>query len=127
MNPAILSAIVLASLLAAIWIGRQLRRVLPEHQLDGETKDTVKLTMGLIGTMAALLLGLLVSSAKSTYDAERTQVVQMAAKVSYLNRVLSLYGPESLDARKQFHAGIEDAIWRLWPNDKKLKAELRPN
>jgi hypothetical protein len=127
MNPAILATIVLASLVAAIWIGRQLRRVLPEHQLGDETKDTVKLTMGLIGTMTALLLGLLVSSAKGSYDAERTQVVQMAAKVAYLNRILSLYGPESLDARKQIHAAIEDAIRRLWPHDKRLKAELRPN
>src|ERR1043166_547577 len=77
--------------------------------------------------MAALLLGLLVSSAKGSYDAERTQVIQMAAKTSYLNRLLALYGPETIDARKQFHAAIEDAIRRLWPNDKRLKAELRPN
>jgi hypothetical protein len=66
-------------------------------------------------------------SAKGSYEAERTQVIQMAAKVSYLDRVLTLYGPETMDARKRLHAAVEDAVWQLWPKDKRLKAELHPN
>jgi hypothetical protein len=127
MSPTIVSIIVLILLIVAILIGRQLRQLIPEKRVSEDTKDTVKLAMGLVATMAALLLGLLVSSAKGSYDAERTQVIQMAAKVSYLNRILSLYGPESMDARKQFHEAIEGAIRRLWPKDKRLKAELDPN
>jgi hypothetical protein len=127
MDPTIVAIIVLILLVAAILIGRGLRRLLPGHHLNEETKDTVKLAMGLVATMAALLLGLLVSSAKGSYDADRTQVIQMAAKVSYVDRLLALYGPESMDARKQFHVAIEDAIRRVWPKDKGSKAELRPS
>ena len=127
MSPTVISIIVLILLIVAILIGRQLRQLIPNKRVSEDTKDTVKLAMGLVATMAALLLGLLVSSAKASYDSQRTQVIQMAAKVAYLNRILTLYGPETMDARKQFHQAIEDAIRRLWPNDRKLKAELRPN
>ncbi len=56
-----------------------LRTILPAHHLDAETKDVVKLGVGLIGTMAALLLGLLVASAKSSFDARSSELTQMAA------------------------------------------------
>jgi hypothetical protein len=127
MNPTIVAIILSVLLIAAILVGRSLRRLLPAHHLNEETKDTVKLAMGLVATMAGLLLALLMFSAKGSYEAERTQVIQMAAKVSYLDLVLALYGPETMDARKQFHAAVEDAVRRLWPEAKGLKAELDPN
>jgi hypothetical protein len=127
MSPANIVTLVLILLIIAILLGRQLRNLLPADHLSAETKDTIKLAMGLIATMTALVLGLLVSSAKGSYDAERTQVVQMTAKIMYVNRLLSLYGPDSMDVRKQFHSAIEDGIRRLWPDDKKLQAELTPN
>jgi uncharacterized protein YacL len=127
MNPALVATAVLAALVLAIWIGHQFRRLLPERRLNEETKDTVKLAMGLIGTMAALLLGLLVSSAKASYDAERTQVTQMTAKVVFLTRVLSLYGPETGETRRQLHASIEDAVERLWPKSKNRAVDITPN
>jgi hypothetical protein len=123
MHPTILAVIVFLALLVAIWIGHQF----PGHQLPADTKDTVKLAIGFIGTMSALLLGLLVRSAKGNFDAERTQVIQMAAKAAYLDRILSLYGPESLEARTQFHSAMEDAIRRLWPGHTSLTAQLAPN
>jgi hypothetical protein len=123
----LISGAVLLSLVLAVFIGRKLRRFLPEHHLSNETKDTVKLAMGLVGTMSALLLGLLISSAKDAYDAERSQVIQMTAKLSFLNRVLELYGPEAADARTQFHSAVESLISGLWPSQKNLKAQLNPN
>jgi len=49
-----------------------LRAVLPENHLSADTKDTVKLAMGLVATMTALVLGLLVASAKGSYDTQRS-------------------------------------------------------
>ncbi|HYW71211.1 MAG TPA: hypothetical protein VE961_09260, partial [Pyrinomonadaceae bacterium] len=83
MNPAFIAAIISGCLLAAVFLGMRIRALLPEHHLSADTKDTVKLAMGLVATMAALLLGLLVSAAKGTYDAERGQVIQMAAKAAF--------------------------------------------
>ena len=99
MNTTLTAVIVFGSLVGAVLLGRTLRRLLPEDHLTADSRDTIKLAMGLVATMAALVLGLLVSSAKGSYDAERSEVIQMAAKVAFLNRVLLAYGPEAFEAR----------------------------
>jgi hypothetical protein len=111
----ILAALIISGcLFGAVLLGRLLRRCLPDHHLSADTKDAVKLAMGLVATMAALLLGLLVSSAKGTYDAQRNQVIQLAAKLAVLDRVLTLYGPEAAEARAQLRTAVEEAVRRVW-------------
>jgi hypothetical protein len=117
MNTILTAAIVSACLLAAVLLGMRIRRCLPDHHLNADTKDTVKLAMGLVATMSALLLGLLVSSAKGSYDTVRTEVIQMAAKITLLDRVLSLYGPDAGPLRSQFHAALDGAIRQMWSRD----------
>lgn len=104
-----------ACLIVAVLLGTIIRRHLPDHHLEPDTKDTVKLAMGLIATMSALILGLLVSSAKGSYDACRMEVVQIAAKVAYLDRVLTVYGPETAEVRKLFHDSVAEAVGKIWP------------
>src|SRR3974377_1632546 len=94
MNINLTSLIVLAVLLAALAAGRWIRGLLPEHHLSAESKDTVKVAMGLVGTMTALVLGLLVSSAKSSYDTTRGEVLQMAAKGALIERIFDVYGAD---------------------------------
>ena len=73
MNSTLTAAIISGCLLGAILLGMRIRRLLPAHHRDADTKDTVKLAMGLVATMSALLLGLLVASAKGVlrHRAER--------------------------------------------------------
>jgi hypothetical protein len=80
-------------------LGAWLRGVLPQNHLDADTKDLVKLGVGLIGTMAASLLGLLVASAWSSYDARSGEVTQMAGNVILLDRGLAHYGPVTGEVR----------------------------
>jgi hypothetical protein len=115
MNSFVVAGITTAALLGAIALGDRIRRLLPEHHLSADTKDTVKLAAGLIGTMSALLLGLLVSSAKGAYDATRGQVIQMAAKTAFLDRVLANYGPDAHEARQRFHDTVKAGVLQLWP------------
>ena len=68
MNTEIISLIIFGCVIGAVLIGRSLSRRLPQDHLTADTKETVKLAMGLLGTMSALLLGLLVASAKGSYD-----------------------------------------------------------
>jgi len=91
----------------AVLVGSTLRRFLPQDHLSADTKETVKLAMGLLATMSALLLGLLVASAKSSHDNARSEVIQMAAKVIFLERVLIGYGPESAEARGLLRSAVE--------------------
>src|SRR5262245_41048256 len=99
MNPVEVSVIIFLCIFAGALLGMWLRKVLPEHHLDAETKDVMKLGAGLIGTMAALLLGLLVASAKSSYDATNSELAQMAANVILLHRMLAHYGPATEEIR----------------------------
>jgi len=105
MNTTLTALIVFGCLVGAILLGRAFRRLLPAEHLTADSRDTIKLAMGLVATMAALVLGLLVSSAKGSYDTERSEVIQMAAKVAFLDRVLAIYGPEAAEARTRFHEG----------------------
>lgn len=107
MNTEIISLVILGCVVGAVLIGSVLRRILPEDHFSTDTKETVKLAMGLLATMAALLLGLLVASAKSSHDNARSEVIQMAAKVVFLDRVLTGYGPESAEVRALLRNAIE--------------------
>jgi hypothetical protein len=124
MSPALSACLLLVTLTAVVLLGRSMRRRLPEHHLSADSKDGVKLALGLVATMTALLLGLLVSSAKGTYDTERSEVIQMAAKAAFLDRVLALYGPEAAGARAQFREAMTDAVRLMWPGEGKTPAWL---
>lgn len=114
MNPTLIALCIAASLGVAIRLGTLIRRRLPESHLSSETQTAVKTAVGLIATMSALVLGLLVSSAKDSYDTARGEVLQMAAKISFFDRVLSLYGPEAAPLRSRFHAAADEITRRMW-------------
>ncbi len=127
MNMVFIALILFVFLVGAALLGRRVRRYLPEDHLSADSRDSVKLSMGLLATMTALVLGLLVSSAKDGYDTKRSVVIQMAAKVAFLDRVLALYGPETAEARGDLRAAIADAVRRIWPTDESGPAQLAPN
>jgi hypothetical protein len=127
MNISLTSVIVLAVLLAALVLGRWIRGLLPEHHLSADSRDTVKLATGLVGTMTALVLGLLVSSAKSSYDTTRGEVLQMAAKVALIDRIFAVYGADAAPARAQFRDVEEGAVRQIWPEGRDQPANLAPN
>lgn len=117
--------LVFSSLMIAVLLGRTSSRHLAEHHLTAETRDTIKLSLGLVATMSALLLGLLVSSAKGAYDSQRQQVDELAAKVSLLDRVLELYGAETATVRQDLKSAVESAIVRAWPEVAGAHSDLR--
>jgi hypothetical protein len=77
----------------------------------------VKLGIALIATMAALVLGLLLSSAKSSFDARNQEFAQMAANIVLLDRLLAHYGPEAKPARQSLRATVEAALAQIWPDE----------
>lgn len=109
-----ISVFVFAFVLGAALLGMWLRTRLPQHHLSDETKEVVKLGVGLIGTMAALVLGLLVASAKSSYDEQRGELTQMAANAILLDRVLAHYGPETGEIRVVLKTAVARMIDETW-------------
>ena len=115
MNATLTALIVFGCLVGAVLIGRTLRRCLPEAHLSTESRDAMKLAIGLVATMSALVLGLLVSSAKGAYDTERSEVILMASKITFLGRMLDAYGPEAADARALLRNTTDEAVQQMWP------------
>jgi hypothetical protein len=123
----VIALILFIGLVAVVLLGGCLRRLLPAEQLSGESKDAVKLALGLVGTMTAILLGLLISSSKGAFDTARTEVMQMAAKVALLDRVLALYGPETAEARRALRDATAEGVRRTWPAKRSGPVRLDPN
>src|SRR5438477_8999032 len=78
-----------------VLLGLVLRGLLPDYHLRDASKDTVKVGAGMIATVSALVLGLLVASAKNTFDSTEAEITQRSAKIILLDRVLADYGPEN--------------------------------
>jgi hypothetical protein len=81
MAPIAISFVAFALALVGILLGSIIQRILPEGHLSSDSKEVVKLSMGVVATLAALVLGLLVASAKSTYDARESEINQLTAYV----------------------------------------------
>jgi len=98
-------------------LGLALRRVLPDHHLNDDSKDAVKVGAGMVSMMAALVLGLLVSSAKGKLDSANAAITEGGAKVILLDRLLASYGPETKEVRENLRRGVTATIELLWPEE----------
>jgi hypothetical protein len=120
------SLLVFISVFGAGMLALLLQVMLPKHHLSAATQDTVKLAMGLVATMAALVLGLLVASAKGSYDTQKSEVTLMAAKIAFTGRILEVYGPEAAAARRAFREAVEQITDRLWPQTTSQSPQTNP-
>ena len=105
-----ISFVTLALVFGGALLGIALRAVLPQQHLAGDSRDVVKLGMGLIATMAALVLGLLIASAKSSFDTQNAELTEMASKAVLLDRVLAHYGPETQEARNMLRSSVASVL-----------------
>jgi hypothetical protein len=113
-----ISSITFAFVFGGALVGIALRAALPDHHMAPESKDAVKLGMGLVATMVALVLGLLIASAKDSYDTQNSELTDLSSKLVLLDRVLAHYGPESKDAREQLRSIIVRALdHNTWSKD----------
>jgi hypothetical protein len=107
----IVFALVFGSALLAMFV----HSLLPEEHLSSDSKDVVKLGIALIATMSALVLSLLVASAKSAFDTRSNQLVEASADIVLLDRALARYGPETKEARSLVQRSTAETLERFWP------------
>ncbi len=127
MGSGAISLIVFACVFGGAVFGMFLRAALPPHHLSADSRDVVKLGMGLVATMSALVLGLLVSSAKTFYDGQSTELTEISARIVMLDRVLAHYGPETKEARDLLRGVVVRAIDRIWPQEGTRTSEVHPS
>jgi len=124
MTPALIGMLVFVCTFGDALVGLWLRSALPDHHLSPDSKDTVKVGIGLIATMTALVLGLVTASAKSSFDALNTAVKHAAADVLALDRTLERYGPESKAVRETLVHVVAQRLELTWPQHAAQAARL---
>lgn len=112
-----IALIALGFVLLGIGLGWLIKRFMPDRQLPDHSKEIVKAAAGLIATLVALVIGLLVSASKASFDLSTAGITQMGAKSIMLDRVLARYGPEAQPIRAAFSKSIEVALERIWPSE----------
>lgn len=119
MNSLLISLIIFAGVFGGALLGLFLRTVLPGHHLGSDAKEAVKLGAGLVATLTALVLGLLISTSKGSFDATSTMITQSGAKILLMDRVLASYGPEAQEIRVLLKSFLRAQIVRVWPETSK--------
>ena len=117
-NPIVLSFIAFACIISGIALGTVLRNALSEQSLGGDAKDIVRLGTGLIGTIAALVLGLLIAAAKSSHDTQNAQVRQMTVNIILLDSLLAEFGAEARVPRELLRRVVVNLVNRVWHDNR---------
>ncbi|MFI3198078.1 MAG: DUF4239 domain-containing protein [Methylococcaceae bacterium] len=123
--PAPLTAfIILVCMLSGMVLGSYLRLVLPDDHTQADSKDILMSSAGMMATLIALIIGLLVTSAKGNYDNTTSGITQSAAKIITIDYYLSNYGPDAKASRDLMRQATATAIERVWPNESTQGADL---
>jgi hypothetical protein len=117
MSNAAVSVIVLLIVFGGALLGMFLRAALPEPHVGSDSKDTVRVGIGLVLTITAMVLSLLIASAKSYFDAQNTELTDMAAKAVLLDRILAHYGPQADEARSELRDVVVRVLDRMWSKE----------
>ena len=126
MSPITISIIVFACVFGGTLLGIFIHSRLPSEHLDSDSKEAVRLGMALVGTTVALVLGLLIASAKGFYESQNTEVTQAAANIVLLDRILAHYGPEAEGVRAVLRSSIARWVDLTWQRDDSAKSRFEP-
>jgi hypothetical protein len=118
--------IILVVVFGSAMLGMLIRRKLPESHLSDETQSVVRLTMGVVGTLTAMVLGLLVATASTMFNTRNQQITQLAAKVIQLESLLRRYGSEANGERDLLHLYASLKFQDLFPEGKAKPALENP-
>ena len=124
--PLVVSLMIFFCTFAAAVSGMVLRKKLPDDHLSEDSKDVIKLVMGLIATMAALVLGLLIASANSSYETQSGELQQVSATIVELDGILAQYGPEANEPRHRLRVAVSAAVDKIWSKDGVRLGQLAP-
>lgn len=117
LSPLIIGFIALAVILAGAFAGWAARQFLPEHHLSEDTKSLVTVSMAVVGTISALVLGLLISNANTSFITRSGEVTALSADILRLDQMMRLYGPETDPARGKLRQYAERKANDLFPQD----------
>ncbi len=121
-----IGVVVFACVFGAGLVGLFVHSRLPNELLESDSREAVRLAMGLVGTTVALVLGLLISSSKGFYDTQNSEVTQLAADVVLLDKILNQYGPETREMRDLLRSSVVRMLDVTWERDSGDRTSVAP-
>jgi len=116
-NPLVVGVVIFVMALAGAFSGWALRQRLPAHHLTDETKSVVSLSMAMVATISALVLGLLISNANNSFIALGGEVTTLSAQILRLDGLLHRYGPDADPARETLREYADHKVIDLFPDN----------
>lgn len=102
------------SILIGTALGMLLKRTLPAAPLAAGSKQAIRLGAGFLSTLAALVIGLMIASAKNTYDNQNTNIRQLGTNAVLVDQLLTQYGSDAKAARTLLREIIPSVSSRIW-------------
>lgn len=111
------SLAVFASIFASALLAFLCRTRLGEQHLSPASLDAMKQVISLVATRCALVLGLMLASAKGSFDNRNTTLNRIATDIIQLDRLMATYGPEAREVRGLLRSSLKSTIARVWPDN----------
>jgi hypothetical protein len=124
MNPLLTSLVVAACIFASAMAGLYLHARLPGHHLTKETQDVVRLGTGMLSVLASLVLGLLIATAKTSYDTTEQAIRGYATELILLDETFRDYGGTASVPRDLLRSYTAQTLADFWPKGGDLPAVL---
>ena len=122
-----ISTLVFVCVFGAAMLAMRVRAAIPQHHLTEGAESAIKLAAGLVGTMSALVLGLLLASAQTQYYADSNVTTQMAATAILLDRMIAGFGSDATPVRADLRRNVESMRHGIWPDDTSMPVQLDPS
>jgi hypothetical protein len=119
------ATIVLLTLLGSSALGMLVQRFLSERHTSHDTIALIHHVVVMLFTFAALVLGLLITSAKSSFDQVDNTVRSFAIRLIELDQVLREYGGEVDPIRSLLHTYAATVITTTWIKAPQSKLEYQ--
>lgn len=127
MSPVAISVMVFACVFGGALLGILIHSRLNTDHITPESKEAVRLAMGLVATTVAIVLGLLIASAKGFYDTGNTETTQLATDVVLIDRILAHYGPEAQEVRADLRASVARLVGTKGKTREDAKSRFDPS
>ncbi|VVO30116.1 hypothetical protein [Pseudomonas fluorescens] len=115
MNHLVIGLIAFVAIFGGALIGLFAARALPEHHLSNESRNAISVSAAIVGTLSALVIGLMISTANSSFSTRSSEVSRIAVDIVRINRVMQRYGPEAEDARVKLRDYARAKMQELFP------------
>ena len=115
MNELVVGLISFVAIFGSALLGIVVARALPKHHLSDQTRTAVSVSAAVVGTLSALVLGLLISTANSSFSARSSEVTAISEDLIRMNRMMQRYGPEADDVRAKLRTYATAKMQELFP------------